>query len=89
MAYPHSDHHPFHLPLPETTYHALCSLAERRQQSTSQLACVAIEEWLKRQEADTLHQAIAEYAKAAAGSADDLDEELEAAALEHWNTIPH
>jgi predicted transcriptional regulator len=88
MAHIRSDTHDFHLPLPTAIYDALRALAEQRRQPPVQVARTAIEDWLRQQEALSLHDAIAEYVAACAGSADDLDEDLEAAGLEQLRSIP-
>jgi hypothetical protein len=43
----------------------------------------AVEHWLNEQERLALHEEIAAYAAQAAGTAADLDADLETAALEH------
>ena len=42
----------------------------------------AVEYWLEEQEKLALHEEIARYAAEAAGTSNDLDEQLEAAAVE-------
>jgi predicted transcriptional regulator len=88
MAQAQSDTHDFHLPLPTATYDALRAFAENRQQPPAQVARTAIEAWLKQQEARSLHEAIAEYAAACAGTVDDLDEDLETVGLEQLRSLP-
>jgi hypothetical protein len=43
----------------------------------------AIEAWIKERERQAVHDAIAEYATEMAGTAADLDEDLERAAVDH------
>jgi len=75
--------HNFHVPLPEPVYTRLRDLAQRQHRPATQLAKQAVEYWLEEQERLAVHEEIAAYAKQLAGSADDLDDELEAATLEH------
>jgi hypothetical protein len=76
----------FHLPLPEPTYRRLRDAAERIKQPATMLARHAIEMWLRNHRRLMVREEIARYAAEAAGSRDDLDEELEAASLEQWRT---
>ena len=73
----------FHLPLPEPLYLRLKEAASKRQVPATQLAKQAVEYWLQEHERLALHEEIEQYVAAAAGTEADLDEELEAAALEH------
>ena len=75
--------HNFHVPLPEQLYARLRDLARRQRRPATQLAKQAVEYWLEEQEKLALHEEIARYAAQAAGTGDDLDEQLEAASLEH------
>ena len=75
--------HNFHLPLPEPIYKRLKSVAKRQHKPATQLVKQALEQWLDEQERLTLHEEIASYAASMAGTADDLDESLETASLEH------
>lgn len=84
----HNDLHELHLALPTATYDALTAYAKQRHQPETQLACTAIEDWLKQQTVNPLHQDIAAYAAACAGTTNDLDEDLEAAGLEQWGSPP-
>ena len=77
--------HNFHVPLPEPVYTRLRDLAQRQHRPATQLAKQAVEYWLEEQERLALHEEIAVYATQQAGSVDDLDEELEAASLEHFD----
>ena len=63
----------------------LRAAAEQQHRPATQLARQAIETWLEEQERLTLHEEIANYASQAAGSSEDLDEQLEATGLEHLN----
>ena len=81
--------HNFHLPLPEQLYARLREVAKRQRRPATQLVKQAVEYWLDEQEIQTLHEEIARYAARAAGSADDLDERLEAASLEHLDDMEH
>jgi hypothetical protein len=73
----------FHLPLPETTYAHLRAEAERAQVPATVLAREAIDWWLRQQLRKVRHDRIAAYAAEVAGTALDLDPELEAAGIEH------
>jgi len=75
--------HNFHVPLPTDVYSRLRSEAERQRKPATQLVKQAVECWLEQQERLMLHEEIARYAAESAGTADDLDESLETAALEH------
>lgn len=78
-----ADAHNFHVPLPAGVYSRLRSEAERQHKPATQLVKQVLEYWLEEQEKLALHEEIARYAAEAAGSGDDLDEQLEDAALEH------
>lgn len=75
--------HNFHVPLPTDVYSRLRSEAERQRKPATQLVKQAVEYWLDQQEKLMLHEEIARYAAESAGTADDLDESFETAALEH------
>jgi predicted DNA-binding protein len=75
--------HNFHVPLPSEIYSRLRSEAERQHKPATQLVKQAVEYWLEQQEKLALHEEIACYAAQNADTADDLDEGLETAALEH------
>lgn len=75
----------FHVPLSEPVYIRLRDLAQRQHRPATQLAKQAVEYWLEEQERLAVHEEIAAYATQNAGSVDDLDEELEAASLEHFD----
>lgn len=78
--------HNFHVPLPAAVYSRLRSEAERQHKPATQLVKQAVEYWLEEQEKLALHEEIARYAAETAGSYDDLDEQLEAAGVEHLNS---
>lgn len=73
----------FHLPLPEPLYLRLKEAANRHNVAATQLAKQAVESWLQEHEKLALHEEIVQYVADTAGTAVDLDEELEAAAVEH------
>jgi predicted DNA-binding protein len=73
----------FHIPLPARLHDRLRAAAKQQHRPATQLAKQAIETWLEEQERLTLHEEIADYAAQAVGSSEDLDEQLEAAGLEH------
>lgn len=72
----------FHLPLPDPLYQRLRDAAERTNQPATALARYAIDHWLRQQRKAMVQQAIAAYAAEMAGTTDDLDPDLEAAALD-------
>lgn len=76
-----------HVPLPDALYRRLRAEAERSGRPATDLAREAIAAWLAEQERLVTHQAIAAYAQETAGTADDLDTELEAAGVEHLLSI--
>lgn len=71
----------FHLPLPGELHQMLREEAERSGQPATSLAREGLFEWLKQREKKRLHDEIAQYAKAQAGTDLDLDEELERAGI--------
>jgi hypothetical protein len=73
----------FHLPLPDQTYLQLRAEAERTQVPATSLAREAIDFWLREKARKARHDAIAAYAAEVAGTALDLDPELEAAGIDH------
>lgn len=81
--------HNFHVPMPEQLYTRLRDLAQRQHRPATHLAKQAVEYWLEEQEKLSLHEEIAAYAKQNAGTVDDLDEQLEASSLEHFDDIEH
>ena len=77
--------HNFHVPLPAGVYSRLRSEAERQHKPATQLVKQVVEYWLEEQEKLALHEEIARYAAEAAGTSDDLDEQMEDAGVEHLN----
>ncbi|HEY4362104.1 MAG TPA: hypothetical protein VGN17_14095 [Bryobacteraceae bacterium] len=73
----------FHVPLPEQTYLSLRAAAARTGVPATTLAREAIDEWLRQQARKARHVAIAAFASEMAGTALDLDPELEASGVEH------
>ena len=73
----------FHLPLPEETYEHLRAAAARSNVPATALAREAIDFWLRQQLRKARYDAIAAYAARAAGTACDLDTDLELAGIEH------
>ena len=73
----------FHVPLPDETYDRLRIAAERSKIPATALAREAIDLWLRQQMRKARHDAIAAFAAGAAGTPLDLDDQLEAAGLEH------
>lgn len=73
----------FHVPLPKDVHAALRSEAERTGRPATVLAREAIESYLRRRRRIALHEAIAAYAAAHAGTPTDLDTALERAGVEH------
>ena len=76
----------FHLPLPNQSYALLRTEAERTNVPATALAREAIDSWLKDRARKARHDAIGAYAVKMAGTALDLDHDLEAAAVEPWPT---
>ncbi len=72
-----------HVPLPETLHARLRAVAVRSGQPSTRLAREAIEAWIEERERQAVHEAIATYAADMAGTAADLDADLERAAVEH------
>lgn len=77
--------HNFHIPLPEPVYQSLKSVAKKQHKPATHIAKQALEQWLEEQARLSVHEEIAQYAAAMAGTADDLDEALESASLEQLN----
>jgi len=73
----------FHVPLADDTYDQLPEESERSQVPATMLVREAIDLWLREQARKARHEAIATYAARTAGTAHDLDAELEAAGIEH------
>ena len=72
----------FHLPLPEAVYRRLREEADRLRVPATALAREAVEARLEELHRGKLHSELAQYAKQHAGSAADLDNQLEAAGVE-------
>jgi len=72
-----------HVPLPEALYSELRTAAQRAGRPATEIARDAIDRWLAEERRAALRAAIAEYAAANAGTAVDLDRDLERAAVEH------
>lgn len=75
-----------HIPLPEDLYSQLRAEAERAQLPATVIARQAIAWWLEQQRKRALHDSIRAYAARNAGTAADLDQELETAAVEQLLT---
>ncbi len=73
----------FHVPLPDETYNHLRIAAERSKVPATALAREAIDFWLRQQVRKARHDAIVAFAAEALGTSLDLDDELEAAGIEH------
>jgi hypothetical protein len=73
----------FHLPLPEETYANLKAQSERMQVPATALAREAVDWWLREQTRKARQNEIEVYAAEMAGSALDLDTDLESAGIEH------
>lgn len=71
-----------HVPLEAELYERLRAEAERTGRPATRIAREAIERFLAEMRRTAVREAIASYAAACAGSKDDLDPELEAAAVE-------
>ncbi len=71
-----------HVPLPEPLYRRLRAEAERDRRPATEIAREAIDRWLSEHQRLRVRDAITAYAVAAAGSRNDLDVELEAAAAD-------
>jgi len=72
----------FHLPLSEDLHEMLREEVERTGQPATALAREALVQWLAQRKKQRLHEEIAAFAQDQAGTAFDLDEELEQAGLE-------
>jgi hypothetical protein len=73
----------FHLPLPEEVYSFLREEAVRSRKPATAIARQAIELWLRERRKAARYEAIASFASEHAGTALDLDTDLEAASVEH------
>jgi hypothetical protein len=77
----------FNVPLPKEVHSKLNEEAKRSNKAAAELARVAIEDWLRKRKKADLDEAIRAYALAEAGSAADLDQELEADSVEDLLSI--
>ena len=75
--------HNMHLPLSTDVHTRLKAEAKCSGRPATVLVREAIETWLEERERAALYHAIAHYAQAVAGTSDDLDAEVEKAAVEH------
>jgi hypothetical protein len=73
----------FHLPLPSDTYQSLKDEAAREGRPATSVAREAIEGWLRERRKLVVREEIAAYAAEMAGTREDLDPELERAAVQH------
>ena len=73
----------FHLPLSAEIYQSLQTTAKRLRKPATQVVRQALEAWLKEQREAAIHEEIKAYARKSAGTANDLDEDLEKAAVAH------
>ena len=78
---PTKAHRNLHVPLPGTLHDRLRAVATRSGRPTTSIAREAIESWVEERERQAVHEAIAAYATEMAGTAADLDESLERAAI--------
>lgn len=76
-----------HVPLSEDAHARLKRQAARAGRPATVLAREAIDAWLNAQERLEIREEISAYARAAAGSREDLDPALERAAVEHLTTL--
>jgi len=73
----------FHLPLPEHLHEALRSEATAEHRPATEILRQALEEWLALRRKGRVAAEIQAYAEAMAGTALDLDANLEAAGVDH------
>jgi len=73
----------FHVPLSKALYQRLQREAERTGVPATRLARDAIRDALKRKQRAAVDAAVEAYARTMAGTEHDLDEDLEAASIEH------
>ncbi len=71
-----------HVPLPDDLNDELRTEAERSGQPATEIARDAIRQFLRERRRQSLHEGIAAYARRVAGTAADLDRELEDSTLE-------
>ncbi|HYU35857.1 MAG TPA: hypothetical protein VEW48_27180 [Thermoanaerobaculia bacterium] len=72
----------FHLPLPPEIHEMLRQEVESSGQPATTLAREALHDWLVHRKRQRLHEEIAAFAEAHAGTDLDLDEDLERAGIE-------
>jgi hypothetical protein len=72
----------FHLPIPSELHERLREEVEVSGRPATSLAREALQDWLRDRKKQRLHEEIATYAAANAGTNIDLDEDLEQAGLE-------
>jgi len=72
----------FHLPLPPDLHDLLRQEVAQSGRAATALAREALGEWLRERRRRRLAAEIAAYAEATAGSADDLDPDLEEAGIQ-------
>jgi plasmid stability protein len=73
----------FHLPLPEDLHDALRAEASEQRRPATEILRQALESWIAVRRRERLAAQILTYAEAMAGTALDLDSELEVAGVEH------
>ena len=76
-------HRNLHVPLSPELHLRLHVHAKRLGRPATEIAREAIDRWLVEAERTARHEAISAYAAECAGTASDLDTELEAASVEH------
>jgi predicted transcriptional regulator len=76
-----------HVPLPDDLNDELRTEAERSGQPAAEIARDAIRQFLRERRRQTLHEGIAACARTVAGTAADLDRELEDSALEDFGSL--
>lgn len=74
--------HTFHLPLPDHLHRALRAEAASADRPATELVRQALEQWLVARRRERLAEEIRAYAEDAAGSATDLDLDLEQAGID-------
>lgn len=72
----------FHLPLPSDLHEMLREESEQSGQPATTVAREALRNWLLQQKKRRLHEEIASFAAAHAGTSLDLDEDLEQAGID-------
>jgi predicted transcriptional regulator len=72
----------FHVPLPEHLHEALRAGAGERRRPATQILRQALEDWLAARRRERVAAEIRAYTEAMAGTAVDLDADLEAAGVE-------